>query len=69
MPLPRLTKECQTGGLMSRLYGMTYAPLTANRGVAKWILSLADTPASRSVRLAKEREPMTTDGFGATLLE
>ena len=42
-----------------RLFGQTYEPLTAGLGVAKYLASLADTPASRSATQASASEPTT----------
>ena len=39
------------------LFGQTYEPSTAQRGVAKWISSLADTPASRSATQGSDSAP------------
>lgn len=49
-----------------RLFGQTYSPSTASRGVESWIGSLAATRASRSVTQASDLEPMTHATSGLT---
>ena len=57
---------CKRASWMMRLFGQTPAPLTAGRGVAKWIGSLADSPASRSVSQESNSAPKTNAGSGPT---
>jgi hypothetical protein len=53
-------------GWTTRLFGQTYEPSTAQRGVESWIASLADTRASRSVLQEKGLEQLTHGISGLT---
>lgn len=54
---------------IQRLSGLMSEPLTAELGVASWIVSLGATPASRLVKLAYERGQMMKDTSGLILEE
>ncbi len=49
----------RTAPWTTRLSGLTCEPSTVSRGVADWMESLADTPASRSASLENSSEPPT----------
>lgn len=51
------------------LFGMTLAPLTADRGVESWILSLRASRANRSVSLETSEAQTMSAGYGKTLSE
>lgn len=52
----------KTGGFIRRLSGLTLEPSTRSRGVASFIASLRETPASPTASPAAGREPPTTAG-------
>ena len=64
-----LERAWKTKPWMSRLSGLTLEPSTAARGVAKWILLLPDTLASRLALPADDVEPMIPDICGLMLGE
>ena len=49
---------------LPRLFGLTYEPSTAARGAARWISSLADTPANRSATQGSVSEQTTPGTCG-----
>ena len=49
---------------LPRLFGLTYEPSTVARGAARWISSLADTPASRSATQGSASEQTTPGTCG-----
>lgn len=51
-------------GWTTRLFGLTYEPSTAARGVESWISSLADTRASRSVTPGVNWDRTILDTYG-----
>ena len=51
---------------MMHLFGQIPQPLTAARGLEKWIGSLEDSRVSRGQSQVKEKEKKTKDGFGMT---
>ena len=55
---------CKRSNWMMRLSGQIPEPSTGNRGVAKWIGSLAASPASRGQSPALEQGPTTNAGSG-----
>lgn len=62
---PRVwSQRCKKGGWLKLLSGVTCEPSTLERGVAAWISSLADTPASHSARPADDSEQPTLDTSG-----
>lgn len=63
--LPRVwSQRCKKGAWLKLLSGVTCEPSTLERGVAAWISSLADTPASRSARPDDGSEPQTLGTSG-----
>ncbi len=54
---------------MSRLYGLTLPPSTAQRCAEKWIASLRASRVSRTVSQAIAKAQTTSDGCGMTLPE
>lgn len=57
-------REWEKGTWMRHLSGVMHTPSTRHRGVARWILSLLGTRASRSQQQAPERALMTSGGSG-----
>lgn len=49
---------------LRRLFGRIWPPLTADRGVERWIASLGGSPASLGVLQESAKEPTTPDGSG-----
>jgi len=64
MPRRSLERAWKTKPWMKRLSGLTLEPSTAARGVTKWISSLPDTRANRSVSPADGVEPKILDICG-----
>lgn len=69
LPPQSWSRIWKRAGWTTRLFGQTYEPSTAQRGVERWILSLVDTHASRSVTLGAALEPTTTATSGPPLNE
>lgn len=57
-----LSRAWRTGGFIRRLSGLTSEPSTLTHGVALFIASLQETPASRIASPAEASDLMTTDG-------
>jgi hypothetical protein len=53
---------------IAHLFGQIYEPLTASRGVEKWIASLADTRANLSARQDTDAGKTIPDTCGQLLL-
>lgn len=69
MRLPSLSRAWKTKPYMRLLSGITSKHSTANRGVAEWISSTLDTPASRSQRRVFDEVKMTLDTSGRAFVE
>jgi len=67
-PMQRLLswRGWQTRPWIKLLSGPTFLPSTVARGVARWISSLAGSPASRIASLASAEGPTTAGGSGPT---
>lgn len=66
LPFNILSKKWKKGGWITRLYGLTLSPSTANLGVEKWILSLQVSHVSRSQVLEKNWGKMISETCGPT---
>lgn len=60
------SRRFKTAPWIQLLSGLTCEPSTLERGVAEWISSQGDTPASRSPLPASGAEPTTPDTSGLT---
>jgi hypothetical protein len=67
MPPKSWRAAWKKGGWTRRLFGRIYEPLTAARGVVRWISSLEGTLASLSPSQARVEAQMTLDTCGLTL--
>ena len=67
-PMPRASwqRVWKTGGWIRRLSGTTLPASTAAHGVARWISSLPDSPASRSAQPASDKGTETPATSGRT---
>ena len=64
---PTLSKRWRKGGFITRLYGMTLEPSTANLGVERWISSLEVSHVSPSQVLENNWGTKTPDTYGLSL--
>ena len=67
LPPQSWSRTWKRAGWTTRLFGQTYEHSTAQRGVGRWISSLAGTPVSPSLTLASASEPLTTATSGPQL--
>lgn len=64
---PSLSRSWKRNAWIRRLSSLTSAPSTVALGVAAWIASLPDSPASRIPWRASKKGSRTSDGSGPTL--
>ena len=67
--LATLSKRWKKGGWITRLSGLTCEPLTANRGVERWISSLEGSPANPTQVLENKWGKMMKETYGLILSE
>jgi hypothetical protein len=69
MPPQSWRRKWDKGGFIRHLFGATYEPSTASRGVASWIGSLEDSRANPSALQGNNWEKTTPGTFGLNLSE
>lgn len=63
-PKPASWRGWKTRPWIARLYGTMLPPSMVDRGVAAWISSLPDSPASPGLPQGRSKAPTTPDGSG-----